>query len=129
MMRAALSEKQPPPRKAALLRVPFVRRCSLEFDDGTSATAFLVNINLLGVYIACDDPPKLGQGVRVRFSLPDNAREVSVDGSVAWLNPRQQHPVHSLPAGFGVQFRNLSADDSASIERVVLDYRAQNSGR
>ena len=36
--------------------------------------------------------------------LPESEREASVDGSVAWLNPQQQHPVHSLPPGFGVQF-------------------------
>jgi Tfp pilus assembly protein PilZ len=127
-MRLALSEEHPSARKAVLLRVPFVRRCALAFDDGTSATAFLVNINALGVYVAHDVMPKLGQGVRLRFSLPDSERELSLDASVAWLNPRQQHPVHSLPPGFGLKFRDVPAEDIGRIERVITDYAASHPG-
>ena len=124
-MRLALSEEQPA-GKAVLLRVPFVRRCGLTFDDGTSASAFIVNINSLGVYVAHDEMPRLGQGVRVQFSLPDSERELALEGSVAWLNPRQQHPVHSLPPGFGVKFRDVAADDVRSIEGVINDYKARH---
>ena len=124
-MRLAVSEEQPV-HKPALLRVPFVRRCALVFDDGGEASAFLVNINTLGVYVAHDEMPRLGQGVRLQFSLPDSDRELSLDGSVAWLNPRQRHLVHSLPPGFGVRFHGLSAEDIGSIEQVITDYRARN---
>jgi len=127
-MRPALSEEQPPPRKAALLRVPFVRRCTLTFGDGRSWSAFLVNINVLGVYIAHDEMPGLGEAVRVQFSFPDSDRELSLQGVVAWLNPRQQHPVHSLPPGFGVKFRGVSPEDATSIERVITEYRARHPG-
>jgi Tfp pilus assembly protein PilZ len=121
-----LSEGPPPPRKTALLRVPFVRRCDLALDDGVEASAFIVNINVLGAYVARDEMPSLGQGVRLRFSLPDSDHELWLDGSVAWLNPGQQHPVHSLPPGFGVKFRGVSAEDIRSIERVITDYKARN---
>jgi Tfp pilus assembly protein PilZ len=126
-VRLALSEQQPGP-KTALLRVPFVRRCELSFDDGATSSAFLVNINALGVYVAHDEMPRLGQGVRVQFSLPDSDRELSLHGSVVWLNPRQQHPVHSLPPGFGVKFVGMSADDVLSIERVITEYRERDPG-
>jgi Tfp pilus assembly protein PilZ len=128
MMRLALSEEEPSAPKAALLRVPFVRRCDLAFDDGTSASAFLVNINALGVYVAHDAMPKLGQGVRVQFSLPDSERELSLRGSVVWLNPGQQHPVHSLPPGFGVKFLGVPDEDIRGIERVITDYNARQPG-
>ena len=121
-----LSEEPPPQNKAAPLRIPFVRRCTLVFDDGVEASAFLVNIYVLGVYVAHDEMPRLGLGVRVQFSLPDSERELSLGGSVVWVNPRQQHPVHSLPPGFGVKFRGLSAEDIRSIERVITDYKARN---
>ena len=124
-MRLALSGEQPP-RKAVLLRVPFVRRCALTFDDGTSASAFIVNINVLGVYVAYDEMPRLGQGVRVQFSLPDSERELSLDGFVVWLNPRQQHPVHSLPPGFGVRFEPLPPEDRRLIEGVIEEYLRRN---
>jgi Tfp pilus assembly protein PilZ len=119
-----------PPRKAIQVRVPFVRRCALLFDGGASASAFIVNINTLGVYIAHDEMPAMGQAVRVTFSVPDSEIELALQGVVAWLNPRQQHPVHSLPPGFGVQFRGLSGEDTRSIERVIADYkeRAPTSG-
>ena len=125
-----MAKQQPPPRKAAQVRVPFVRRCALLFDGGSSASAFIVNINVLGVYIAHDEMPTMGQLVRVTFNVPDSEIELSLEGTVAWLNPRQQHPVHSLPPGFGVQFRGLSAGDTRSIERVIADYkgRAPTSG-
>ena len=127
-MRTALSEDQPPQTKAALLRVPFVRRCALAFEDGTSASAFIVNMNALGVYVAHDEMPRLGQAVRLTFSVPDSERELALDGSVIWVNPLQQHPVHSLPPGFGVKFRDLSAEDTRSIERVITDYNARVPG-
>ena len=125
-MRMALSEEPPPENKAALLRIPFVRRCALVFDDGVAASAFLVNINALGVYVAHDEMPRLGQGVRLQFSLPDSERELSLEGSVVWVNPLQQHPVHSLPPGFGVKFQGVSAADTRSIEQVITEYKARN---
>jgi Tfp pilus assembly protein PilZ len=127
-MRLAVSEEPPPQAKGVMLRIPFVRRCALVFDDGTQASAFLVNINALGVYVAHDEMPKLGQGVRLQFSLPDSERELALDGAVVWLNPRQQHPVHSLPPGFGVKFGNIPAEDMASIERVMREYTARQPG-
>src|SRR5215207_8606272 len=103
-----MKKRQTPPAKVAQVRVPFVRRCDLLFDGGASASAFIVNINAHGVYLARDEMPAMGQGVRVTFNVPDSEIELSLQGVVAWLNPRQQHPVHSLPPGFGVQFRGIS---------------------
>ena len=70
--------------------------------------------------------PRLGQGVRLQFSLPESDRGLSLDGAVAWLNPRQQHPVHSLPPGFGVKFEELSPEDRRCIEGVIDDFARRN---
>jgi Tfp pilus assembly protein PilZ len=102
--------------------VPFVRRCSLEFEEAGPATAFLVNINVTGAYLALEDMPRLGQRVVCRFRLPETEQEVTVEGVVAWTNPRQQHPVHSLPPGFGVGFRQLSDENRSRIEAIVREY-------
>ena len=109
-------------RAGGAIRVPFVRRCQLEFQGGTSASAFLVNINVLGAYVAHDAMPPLGQEVVCRFQVPGREGEVSLDGVVAWTNPVQEHPVHSLPPGFGVAFRALSDESRERIEVVVFDY-------
>jgi hypothetical protein len=111
-----------------LLRVPFVRRCTLTFDDGRSTSAFTVNINVMGAYLAVDREgmPPLGAAVTCRFRAPGKATELALEGTVTWINPGQQHPVHSLPPGIGVRLGTLSADNRRCIEDVVDDYVARN---
>lgn len=115
-------------RNNGLLRVPFIRRCALAFDDGTSASTFTVNINVLGAYVESEKMPALGRAVVCRFQIPGNELELVTHGVVAWTNPQQEHPVHSLPPGFGLAFRNLSPDVRARIEQIVADYLARQSG-
>src|SRR5262249_2794724 len=103
--------KSAPERRTGMLRVPFIRRCAVAFDDGTSATTFTVTINVLGAYVARDQMPRLGQAVTISFPAPGRDAQVVLTGAVTWLNPRQQHPVHSLPPGFGVKFDGLSPKD------------------
>jgi Tfp pilus assembly protein PilZ len=71
--------------------------------------------------------PALGRTVVCRFQVPGNELDVVADGVVAWTNPQQEHPVHSLPPGFGVAFRNLSAEVRTRIEQIVADYLARQS--
>jgi Tfp pilus assembly protein PilZ len=115
-------------RAGGAIRVPFVRRCTLDYTGGESDSAFIVNINVLGAYVAHDAMPALGRTVVFRFQVPGSEREVVVDGVVAWTNPQQEHPVHSLPPGFGVAFRNVSDDARGRIEAIVFDYLARQSG-
>jgi hypothetical protein len=109
-----------------MLRVPFVRRCDLTFSEGRTESAFIVNINVLGAYIAMDLLPALADTVTFRFSPPHKDHEVVLQGTVTWLNPRQQHPVHSLPPGFGVKLVPPEGEDRRCIEEVVEQYIAQN---
>jgi Tfp pilus assembly protein PilZ len=109
-------------RTGGALRVPFVRRCAIDFPNGAKATAFIVNINVLGAYIALDDIPGLGQPVTCRFQMPESEQEVLVQGVIAWTNPSQPHPVHSLPPGFGVGFRDLAEENCGRIESIVTEY-------
>jgi len=115
-------------RSGGAIRVPFVRRCTLDYGSGQPETAFIVNINVLGAYVANEAMPPLGRSVVFRFQVPGSERELVADGVVAWTNPQQEHPVHSLPPGFGVAFRNLSDDARSRIEQIVADYLARQSG-
>lgn len=108
-------------RTGGAIRVPFVRRCHIE-SAGRSDSAFIVNINVLGAYVTHDAILPLGLAVSFRFQLPGSEREMVVDGVVAWTNPQQDHPVHSLPPGFGVAFRGLNDESRGRIERIVGDY-------
>jgi hypothetical protein len=126
-------------QKMREVRVPFVRRCRLEFADGRIGTAFLVNINVNGAYVARDDLgrpkgapaapddlPRLHEAVRCCFQLPGRDREISVTAVVSWVNPRQQHPVHGLPPGFGLSFQQMSKADRDAIVWLVNDYLARH---
>jgi Tfp pilus assembly protein PilZ len=115
-------------RAGGAIRVPFVRRCQLDYGGGQVDSAFVVNINALGAYVAHDTMPALGRTLLFRFQVPGSEREVTVDGVVAWTNPQQEHPVHSLPPGFGVAFRGLSDDARSRIEQIVADYLARQAG-
>jgi uncharacterized protein (TIGR02266 family) len=105
-------------------RVPLVRKCQLSFPDGRTTSAFIVNVSVVGAYLAMDEAPELGERLSVGFTFPGNSFEIQADSSVVWLNPRQQHPVHSLPPGVGVKFEKLSGADRARIEAFVREYIA-----
>jgi hypothetical protein len=113
-------------RTRGMMRVPFIRRCALDFEDGTSVSTFTVNINVLGAYVARDQMPGLHQGVTMTLATPGKDSQLVLRGTVTWLNPRQQHPVHSLPPGFGVKFEPLSPEDRRCIEGVVDEYARRN---
>jgi hypothetical protein len=113
-------------RSSGLLRVPFIRRCAVAFDDGTSASTFTVNINVLGAYLARDQMPRMNQAVTITLAAPGKDVQLVLRGTVTWLNPRQQHPVHSLPPGFGVRFEPLAPEDRRCIEGIVEDYARRN---
>jgi Tfp pilus assembly protein PilZ len=105
-------------RAGGAIRVPFVRRCQIEYTGGQTHSAF----------VAHETMPALGRTLVFRFHVPGSEREVVVDGVVAWTNPQQEHPVHSLPPGFGVAFRALSDEARGRIEQIVFDYLARQSG-
>lgn len=113
----------PPERRTTShLRIPFVRRCSLRFAEGSVTTAFLVNISVLGAYVELDVMLPLGQPLRCAFRLPGTERELELEAVVAWNNPKQQHPVHSLPPGFGISFKNLEPAGRAAILGLIAAY-------
>ena len=111
-------------RSSGLLRVPFVRSCSLAVE-GHARSAMIVNINVLGAYLACDEIPDVGTSVAIVFQVPGNEIETEIRGQVAWMNPVQQHKVHSLPPGFGMRFVELPDAARARIQVIVGEYASQ----
>ena len=97
------------------------------FSDGQERRVFIANINEYGAYLADELMPDPGQGITLRFRLPDSETEVEARGAVAWLNPKQQHPVHSLPAGYGLRFDPLKEPLFSFVLSVVDAYLARHS--
>jgi hypothetical protein len=116
------------PRIERPYRVPFVRACLVIPGGGTAFRALIVNMSVLGGYVASEEPSKVGQTLRVRFTVPGNVIESEAVGAVVWVNPRQGHPVHSLPPGFGIRFLGLDAATRRRIEGIVREYLARVGG-
>jgi uncharacterized protein (TIGR02266 family) len=113
--------KEPP----ATLRIPFVRRCTV--DDGSgSREAMLLDLSLRGVYVATEDLRAAGSEVRVLFQVPGNVRELSLAGLVAWVQSEKTHPVHGLPRGYGVRFTKLETEDILLIVSTIRSYCESN---
>lgn len=112
-------------REGSLVRIPFVRRCFLRGADGAEREAFLVNLNVQGAYVADDLPLEPGTRLACRFRLPGSELDLELEGSVAWVNARQQHPVHSLPRGFGLRFEAPPPAAVARIEGLIREYLAR----
>jgi len=93
-------------------------------DGERTLVGFTVNINILGAYVAAEAGkfPALGEVVVCHVNTPDNAIEMPIGGSIAWVNAHQPHPVHSLPPGFGIKFENLAEDNKRRILDVVDEY-------
>jgi hypothetical protein len=115
------------PVRRSPFRVPFVRKCLIAFSDGKSREVFIANINEYGAYMADPEMPQPGQGVTLRFRLPGSEADVVATGAVAWVNPQQQHPVHSLPPGYGLQFDPVKEPLLSFVLGVVSEYLARHS--
>ena len=62
----------------------------------------------------------------VNFRVPRNDRVLRMRGVVAWLNPNQSHPVHSLPPGFGFCFIQPTPEDMKLVISAIQDYCRSN---
>ena len=60
------------------------------------------------------------------FRVPGTDRLLRLRAVVAWLNPHQAHPVHSLPRGFGLCFLDPSTEDQKLIINVIESYLRAN---
>jgi hypothetical protein len=115
------------PARRSPFRVPFVRKCHIAFSDGKNREVFIANINEYGAYLADEEMPQPGQGMSLRFRLPGSETEVEASGAVAWVNPLQQHPVHSLPPGYGLQFDPIKDPLLSFVLDVVEEYLKRHS--
>jgi Tfp pilus assembly protein PilZ len=114
-------KSSPPPT----LRIPFVRRCVLRLG-GAEHEAMLLDLSLRGVYVATDTLPEVGAELDVCFTVPGNVRELELNGTVAWVQREQTHPVHGLPRGYGIRFSKLRIEDVRSIARAIQEYCVSN---
>ena len=76
-----------------------------------------INISTGGIFIKTPKPPPMGTMLDLEFSLPDQHKTIKADGKIVWV----QHPSakSSMPAGMGIKFRQISAEDLQEISEYV----------
>ena len=84
---------------------------------------FLVISSLIfstgGLFIATHQIKRVGDHVRLKFSLPGSPRPVEVDTEVRWI--RENSSLHRTDgaSGMGVRFINMSAEDEKAIQAFI----------
>jgi hypothetical protein len=86
----------------------------------------ILDLSLNGAYVKTGTLPGEGEALNVCFRVPGNDRLLCVRALVAWLNPHQAHPVHSLPPGFGLCFLDPPPDVLKLIAETILSYIRSN---
>ena len=76
----------------------------------TIAAAVTLNISKGGVAVRTTSPLEKGAVVKTRFRMPMGKRDIDIDAKVAWSDRR---------VGMGLEFVNVSADDTAAVAEYV----------
>lgn len=83
-----------------------------------------------GVFVQTTDPPPLHTKVTLRMALPGGGvRELKVLGEVVHVVGPETSTSTGMPAGFGLQFVNVTPDRRRLLELVVEHARAIEQGR
>jgi hypothetical protein len=103
-----------PSIKRRYLRKDYVTPVSFEWG-GETRSCLTTTLGEGGLYAQTLLPPPVGERIRIHFELPSGLK-IAVTGEV---RHSLENTYGSLPAGFGVQFLDLSESDRQSIIQMV----------
>lgn len=85
-------------------------------SDSNFYTGLTQNISTGGLFIATHQIKRVGDHVRLKFTLPGSPRPIEVDTEVRWI--RENSSLHKTDgaSGMGVRFMGMSGDDAKLIE-------------
>lgn len=88
-------------------------------SDHNFYTGLTQNISAGGLFIATHQLRRIGDRIKIVFSLPGTAIPITVETEVRWI--RENSSLHRIDGstGMGVRFINLSADASQAIETFL----------
>lgn len=90
-----------------------------ELFPGTST-----NFGPTGILVLMDNPPMLGEEVRLKIHFPDVPNPVEVKGEVVWTNPFGGADA-TIPKGCGVKFSGISPDLQSMFSTMAFKYHPQ----
>lgn len=83
--------------------------------DGADCQAFSRDLSGSGAFLKTDNVPAAGSVLALRFRLPGDPVEIECKGIVR----RIEHGDDPVPAGFGVEFRDISPADCTRLEGFI----------
>jgi hypothetical protein len=95
-----------------------VQRCHLEGKAGIR-DGLICDLSVLGLYVAIQPVPDLGESFSLRFALLSDDLPVAVDAVVTWRNTLEAQKIGDLPPGCGLKFVGLDQRDLKRLEGLV----------
>jgi uncharacterized protein (TIGR02266 family) len=88
-------------------------------SDHNFYTGLTQNISVGGLFIATHQLRRIGDRLKITFSLPGTATPLTVETEVRWI--RENSSLHRVDGstGMGVRFINLSADATHMIQAFL----------
>jgi len=119
-------EGLPPEDVLRKLRIPFVRKATLEYG-GKTEEAFVIDVAIDGLFIERKDMLPIGTEVSIRMRLPGNELPFEARCRVAWWHAAEA-PLSSksLPAGVGLRIVEASESSRSRLRAHVEDYCRQD---
>ena len=77
-----------------------------------------LNLSVSGIFLAAEEPPEVGQEVRVVLSLPPNGIFLRMQGLVV------RHADGSEPSGFAVAFEAVDERTRSDLKEFVQECRS-----
>lgn len=88
-------------------------------SDSNFYTGLTQNISTGGLFIATHQMKRVGDHLRLKFTLPGNPRPIEVDTEVRWI--RENSSLHRTDgaSGMGVRFIDMAPADAAAIQSFL----------
>ena len=119
-------EGLPPEDVLRKLRIPFVRKATLE-HGGRTEDVFVIDVAIDGLFVERAEALPVGTEVTLRMRLPGNEFPFEARCRVAWWHPAQA-PLSSksLPAGIGLTILEASESSRSRLREHVEEYCRQD---
>jgi uncharacterized protein (TIGR02266 family) len=100
--------------------------------SGTQVSGFCEDIGLGGLYVTTDATAREESVINLTFRLPDKGDEppVTARGRVAWLNTARDRKHIGFPAGFGVEFIEITGEGMPLLrKKEISDFIKKHARR
>jgi Tfp pilus assembly protein PilZ len=116
----------PPEDVLRKLRIPFVRKATLE-HGGQREEVFVIDVAVEGLFVERAQPLPVGGEVTLRMRLPGNELPFTALCRVAWWHPGEAPLTSkSLPAGLGLEIVEASEVDRNRLREHIEEYCRQD---